>query len=254
MQSNRLKRLLDLLMLLQAGHSAKVQYLADALGCSTRTVFRDLELLRSSGVNVDFDEEHGGYAINPVCDSLAADLTEDEWLAVLLAASISSFSLSPLLANTTVSQAIAKMLQIVPPTTRNRFNRLVRAVVNENAVPSLEQVELDKLRSLIKAIDDRKRVQLKVLDDNHRSQNTVLSPYRTVYRADAWLIQGWSELHQSTVQIPLHRIQEVDLLSESFQVPVAFLQAGHTGGNATKPHARHENESVASKTISPSEE
>ncbi len=59
MVMSRLKRSLELLNLLQSGHGQTVKSLANALGCSRRTIFRDIKV--SSHVPalhlVDFFEE-----------------------------------------------------------------------------------------------------------------------------------------------------------------------------------------------------
>lgn len=239
MQSNRLKRLLDLLSLLHAGHGANVQYLAETLECSQRTVFRDLDLLKSSGVELGFDDRVGGYTIHSDCGRSFSHLSNDEWLAILMAASVSSLSRSPLFAGA-VSQAIAKLMTMAPKATCDRFNRLVRAVVNESELASLEISQLEILRLLIDAIDQRKRVRIELLDRNNASEMTVLSPYRTVYREGEWNAEGRSTLHGKPIVIPLRLIGQAEMLSQSFRVPVAFLRSGHTGGRALSAAVRCE--------------
>lgn len=225
MQSNKLKRLLHLITLVQGGHGAKAEFLAKSLGCSERTLFRDLELLKESGVPVSFDVESGCYAIEHGNESPLPRLNEEEWLAVLMAASISMFSQS-LPFNGNVNKGIAKLVAAAPDPVRKRFNRLIRAVVNENDLKT-NTVEAPKLRILLDAIDRRKRIQVTYVDEPAK---TVVSPYRTVYRAGHWHLEGWSSIHRGTICVPLYEISDAEILSESFQIPISYLQAGHTGG------------------------
>lgn len=238
MQSNHFKRLLDLLTLLQAGHGAKVEFLAESLECSQRTVFRDLELLKASGVQLSYDSQTGGYAIDSAPAAPLSPLSEEEWLAVLMAASISSLSRSTLFAGS-VNQAIAKLMIGAPDRVRERFKRLVRAVVNESELPDLDDVQSHTLRVLIDAIDQRKRVLLKLED-----AKTVFSPYRTVYRGGAWSIEGRSSLHEGQIDIPLRSIQHAELLTDSYHVPAAYLQSGHTGSRILSILLRGDSEPV----------
>ena len=53
----RIHRLLNLISLLQAGRGYHVEGLAQECGVSRRTIFRDLDLLRKSGVPLHYDED-----------------------------------------------------------------------------------------------------------------------------------------------------------------------------------------------------
>ena len=63
MNLGRIHRLLQLIGLLQAGRGYNTDALAQACGVSRRTVFRDLDLLRLSGLPLLFDENQQRYRI-----------------------------------------------------------------------------------------------------------------------------------------------------------------------------------------------
>ena len=67
MNLGRIHRLLQLIGLLQAGRGYNSDALAQACGVSRRTVFRDLDLLRLSGVPLSFDEKQQRYRIPGAC-------------------------------------------------------------------------------------------------------------------------------------------------------------------------------------------
>ena len=62
-QTERLARVLRLLLLLQSPRSRDARELAEKLGCSERTVYRDLQVLVAAGVPVYFDEHDRCYRI-----------------------------------------------------------------------------------------------------------------------------------------------------------------------------------------------
>ena len=63
MNLSRIHRLLKLISLLQAGRGYNIEGLRPACGVSRRTIFRDLDLLRQSGVPLYFDDQSQQYRI-----------------------------------------------------------------------------------------------------------------------------------------------------------------------------------------------
>src|SRR5688500_11517720 len=85
----RIKRLLETLWLLSGPTVWNRQALAQHFDVSPRTVLRDIQLLRESGVAIASDEQTGGYSLAEsrlVCGELAPL----ELLAIALASDLSS--------------------------------------------------------------------------------------------------------------------------------------------------------------------
>jgi predicted DNA-binding transcriptional regulator YafY len=80
----KIHRLLQLIGLLQAGRGYNADALAQACGVSRRTVFRDVDLLRQSGVPVAFDEVQQCYRIPGACLLPPTNFTPEEALALLV--------------------------------------------------------------------------------------------------------------------------------------------------------------------------
>ncbi len=64
-QSDRIARVLRVLGLIQSGKNYDVQKIASEVGCSTRTVSRDLETLTVAGVPWYFDKKTASYRLPP---------------------------------------------------------------------------------------------------------------------------------------------------------------------------------------------
>jgi predicted DNA-binding transcriptional regulator YafY len=80
---------LRLARLLHAERAMPANQLAKLLGCCKRTIYRDLSLLRESGLVVQFDSTHGGYVTRTGLADLDCELTKDE-LAILAVAALTS--------------------------------------------------------------------------------------------------------------------------------------------------------------------
>ena len=83
MNLGRIHRLLQLIGLLQAGRGYNTDALAQACGVSRRTVFRDLDLLRLSGVPLVFDEKQQRYRIPGACLLPPTNFTPEEALVAV---------------------------------------------------------------------------------------------------------------------------------------------------------------------------
>lgn len=261
MESSRLSRALKLLNLLQSGHGATVDYLARALKCSKRTIFRDIKLLNDNNIRVWFDERLGGYTAEHQLWALASSMDEDEFVNLLVAAILSPVTqLGP--SEGIVDQAVAKLMGRASRQTRNRVNRLVRAII-----PPLSSIELDDeqrttFKKIVLAIEGRYQIRIRWKEQgNAPTLSTKLSPFQLVFdtppppeitrhsrkaepaaetgSAEAqkqWLVGGRSTLHRKVVHIRLENISRVEKTKDSFEVPVEYLQAGLTG-TAMERHA-----------------
>ena len=81
--TDRIRRLLKIIAILQAGQFINTRELADECRVSRRTIFRDIEQLRESGLRITFDEKRQGYQLQDTRFLLPADLTTEEVLALI---------------------------------------------------------------------------------------------------------------------------------------------------------------------------
>jgi predicted DNA-binding transcriptional regulator YafY len=73
-------RVLAVLNLVQSRGRWNAKSIADELGCSERTIYRDLEVLEFAGVPWYFDEQDQCYRVRSDYKFPALGLTEDELL------------------------------------------------------------------------------------------------------------------------------------------------------------------------------
>jgi predicted DNA-binding transcriptional regulator YafY len=84
MRSDRLRRVVQILMALQTGRRYTVDDLCRLFGTSRRTVFRDIRELQAVGVSCHFDAETRSYVLSLPPRRVAMDLDREEALGLML--------------------------------------------------------------------------------------------------------------------------------------------------------------------------
>ncbi len=231
-----------------------MDYLARALQCSKRTVFRDIKLLNANNIRIWFDERLGGYTAEHQLWALASSMDEDEFVNLLVAAILSSVPpLGP--SEGVVDQAVAKLMGRATGQTRDRVNRLVRAIIPPNSPIEHGDGERETFQAIVSAIEQRHQICVRWKEEgNAPTLSTKLAPFRLVFdtppppektrrstepksrvttgSADEekqWLVGGQSSLHRRVIYIGLKSIVSVEETPDSFDVPVEYLMMGRTG-------------------------
>lgn len=225
MKSRRLTRFLELLNLLQSAHATSSGDLAVALGCSRRTVFRDIKALRQSGVNIRFAKEEGAYVATPDKSLPTSHLEEGECVAVLVAALMSPLSQTEAFAGK-VSQGVAKLMGRVRPRVRRKVNVLVRSIAVEACQASLLDPRKEVFEEIIDALCERRQVRIYYrLDDHQDLQCTKISSYRLTPCDSGWRLIARSSLHRGVVQFDLSEIEKVEPTGDRYAIPLRYLQS-----------------------------
>ncbi|MBN1343827.1 MAG: WYL domain-containing transcriptional regulator [Phycisphaerae bacterium] len=222
MGSARPERLLRLLRLLRGGNASTVDQLANGLGVSRRTVFRDLNLLQLAGVNPQYDPDRGSYRVDQSSALSSLDLTLDEALAILLVArkfvseqSFPSFEAA--------SRAARKIGQCLPPETALYCERMIDGL--ECRLPPLADASRIEatFHVLHRAWGHRRKVRIEYDSYFERATiRTVLSPYRILFAGRAWYVIGHSASHDAVRTFKLDRITATRVLDEAFEPDPTF--------------------------------
>ncbi|MEN6450014.1 MAG: transcriptional regulator [Thermoguttaceae bacterium] len=218
----KIHRLLQLLGLLQAGRGYNADALAQACDVSRRTIFRDVELLRQSGVPVAFDEVQECYRIPGACLLPPTNFTPEEALALLvLCHELGDGRKLPFLGP--ARTAAVKLESSLPARLRDQLRNVTAAVriqpppnnPLEGCQPIYEQ--------LLGAIAECRNVRLRY--DSLKEQKemvTRLSPYRLFFSRRSWYVVGRSSIHRATRTFHLGRILQIESLDDRFEVPRGF--------------------------------
>lgn len=225
MKSRRLTRLLELLNLLRSAHATSSGDLAVALGCSRRTVFRDIKALRQSGVNVRFAKEEAAYVAAPDNSLPTSHLEEGECVAVLVAALTSPLSQTEAFAGK-VSQGVAKLMGKARPQVRRKVNILVRSIAVEARKTSLFDRQKEVFDKIIEALCERRQVRIYYrLGDQEDLHCTKIASYRLTPCESGWRLIARSSIHRGVVQFDLSEIEKVEPTEDRYAIPLRYLQS-----------------------------
>ncbi len=222
MNLSRISRLVQLLGLLQGGKAHNAGALAKICDVSRRTIFRDFDVLRRSGVPLLYDDNQCVYRIPETYFLPPTDFTTDEALAVvILCHELGGNSQLPFYE--AAQRAALKLESSLPARVRDHL-REATAAVRINIEPGNR---LDGRRpiyqQLLQSIADR--CSVRITYDSFSDGQVIrmkLSPYRLLYSRHSWYVIGRSSVHREARTFNVGRIQELIPLDEPFHLPRGF--------------------------------
>lgn len=226
----RHSRAIRILTCLQSGPTFNAKELAERLQVSRRTIYRDLNLLRGAGIQVEFDEEHAGYRVsNGAPGSLVPPNFTDRDVAKLALTSHLSMLHGFSAFGSSVRESVARLLGYYPKSIRESVTRLLNCCAVDLPRPHYNQRMLEIVETLLSAIGHSKMVRVRFSLDHNSELNerplyawTRLSPYRMVAGLEDWTLIGRSTYHRKTTTLPVSKIVEVHLMNEVFRIPAGF--------------------------------
>jgi proteasome accessory factor B len=222
MYLSRIQRLMKLIGALQGGRGRNVGALASECGVSRRTIFRDLEVLRGSGVPLVYDEERLQYHIPVTYFLPPSQLTSDEALAVItLCSELGSAGRLPFY--DAACTASVKLENNLPREIRSYLRSVADSVAIRLASDSSLEGRNEVFQELVRAIAARRCVDV-TYDCASEGQviNTMLRPYRLLFSDRSWYVIGRSSLHHAVHTFHVGRIMHLNTLSDHYHLPGNF--------------------------------
>jgi predicted DNA-binding transcriptional regulator YafY len=222
MNLGRIQRLLQLIGLLQAGRGYNTESLAQACGVCRRTVFRDLDLLRLSGVPLLFDEKQQRYRILGACLLPPTNFTPAEAMSLLvLCHELGNDAGLPFLEP--ARSAAIKLESSLPARLREQL-RDVTAALRIRPPPSNRLTGYKPVyEQLLEAAANRHSVRIRYGSLKEEKEIvTRLSPYGLLFSRRSWYVVGQSSIHRAKRTFNLGRIVQIEPLDDRFQIPRGF--------------------------------
>ncbi|HUA97617.1 MAG TPA: YafY family protein [Terracidiphilus sp.] len=196
----RADRLFQIVQRLRARRLTTARQLAQALGVSERTVYRDVRDLSISGVPIQ-GEAGVGYSLHPSFDLAALMFTSDEVEAIVVGLRMASAFAGPKLRAAT-STALDKVVLALPKARRAEVER--PQIYVPPVYRSLDTV-FEALRS---AIDDHAVLSLDYTDERSSATRRSIRPLALHFWGSVWTLAAWCELRTGFRSFRLDRIQE----------------------------------------------
>lgn len=229
-------RMLQLLSLLQTHRYWPGHELAGRLGISPRTLRRDVERLRDLGYPVDADRGvGGGYQL--AAGAALPPLVIDDEEAVAIAVGLQAAAQGTIAGiEESAVQALAKVVQVMPPRLRQRVDALramtVPAVWNGNGgdVPT---IDAGTLTTVALACRDDERLQFTYTAKDGTGTDRHVEPHRLVSLGRRWYLVAYDLTRHDWRSFRLDRLTEPHRTGARFrprQLPAddaaAFVRAG----------------------------
>jgi proteasome accessory factor B len=227
MNPSRIYRLLKLIGLLQAGRGYNSDALAEDCQVSRRTIFRDLGLLRASGLPLAFDQIDQRYRLPVPAYLPPMDFTAEEALAmIVLCQELGDGRGLPFLGP--ARSAAAKLESSLPAHLREHLRGVLGAVEIHPPPTNPLAGHAAVYQQLLIAVAQHRCVRIDYDSLAERQKIcTRLSPYRLLFSRRSWYVIGRSSLHRSVRTFNLARIGNVEILPDRYQAPRGFSIARH---------------------------
>src|SRR5262245_12401534 len=207
----RADRLFQIIQLLRRRRTtATAAAIADRLGVSERTIYRDIRDLVLAGTPID-GEAGVGYRIRPGYDLPPLMFDRDEIQALVLGARIVRQFGDPALAR--ASEAILHKVAAVVP------GSLVPLLTDTPLfVPPIRaSVSADALAIAREALIARKKLRIDYANAAGEGTERTIRPLGVFFWGRTWTLAAWCELRNDFRNFRLDRVASPTLLDESFE-------------------------------------
>jgi predicted DNA-binding transcriptional regulator YafY len=217
-----ISRLLQLIVLLQAGRCPNARRLGELCEVSTRTIYRDLALLADAGFTVLYRPDRQGYQIARGQFLQPPRLEEREVLALLVLCRHWDQA-EDLGLRCAATQAVDKLLQSLPDPLRMRLMDAAELIGEPSGLASMESATDRLHREILAALVERKQLRLWIRE---RMESELFLTKMAVYRlsrvGDTWCLVGRSSWHCSVTLVAIDQIVQVEPTSDLYEIPPRF--------------------------------
>lgn len=196
---SRSARLLDLLQALRRRrHPVRGADLAEELGVSLRTLYRDIATLQAQGAAIE-GEAGLGYVLRPGFFLPPLRFSEDEMDALLLGLRFVAQRGDPVL-DEAAEDALAKILAAMPPEAelQARDGALLSGMGGSAGAPHLA--------TLREAMQQERRLHLRYTDKKGAASERIVWPVAIGFFGEAEVLAAWCETRQDFRHFRLDRI------------------------------------------------
>lgn len=208
---SRAQRLLDLIQALR-GYRRPVSgaVLAEALGISLRTLYRDIETLNAQGAHIDGEPGVGyvlrpGFMLPPLMfseEEIEAIVLGSRWVADRADASLSAAARS----------ALAKIAAVLPPDLKTNIDTS-SLLIGPGQATAAGDAELPVIRS---AIRSERKLRISYLDGNGRDTKRTVWPFALGFFERVRVVVVWCELRDGFRHFRTDRISKVQVVDKRY--------------------------------------
>ena len=227
----RADRLFQIVQQLRGGRLVTAKMLAERLGVSERTIYRDIADLVATGVPVE-GEAGVGYVMQKGFDLPPLMFTTDEVVALVVGARLLQAFGGADMARTS-EEALVKIQAVLPEPARRRADAVpVHAIAL--STPDIVRERLDTLGALV---DDEHRAVLTYRDERGLGTRRTVRPLGLVFWGRVWTLLAWCELREDFRAFRVDRIELVERGLRFKPDPARSLEAFTARKRSERPMA-----------------
>lgn len=213
--SQRIERLLRLIIQIQTSRRNSADTLATQLGVSRRTVFRDLRVLQKAGVPLANAPGYG-YRLDPDFDAALRQLGESELLGLLLLDKIAE-ALPELPLLRPAHEAVTTILAQLPSTVRGFYQEKLRNVSYAPGPARLDREVPERFDEFQQAIENRTVCVVSYEPvAPHQSFTGRIHPLHLHFYKHSWYVLAFSEKYDEVRMFNLSRFTELQQTDRIF--------------------------------------
>ncbi|WP_087026229.1 helix-turn-helix transcriptional regulator [Thaumasiovibrio subtropicus] len=209
---NKAERLLELLTHLRAKrYAVTAKQLAECMGVSERTIYRDIQSLINSGVPIE-GEAGVGYLLGKGAHLPPLMFTEKEMIALELGMRMVRAWSDKEIAQASQS-ASHKIMSVLP----DRLKRQIEdfpLIVPDFYTDTVSAAHSQQLRS---ATDNKQCIRIHYHTEDGTPSQRVIQPLGQVFWGKVWTLVAWCELRQAYRNFRVDRIDDLAVLPQCFE-------------------------------------
>jgi predicted DNA-binding transcriptional regulator YafY len=218
----KIQRLLIILFYLLSHERVKIDELCKCLEVSPRTVYRDLDILRTAGVEIDsFIVKKGGICLSKNFSMDQLLLNKNEWNALMFnSLCMSQFKNTKFAAE---AKELYNKLSVLFLTTAD-VNKNANVLIDMSYKYQGDELKL-KIRDFEAAIDNSQLLQVCYNSPfcEYLSTDGLVAPYGLVNKVGYWYLVGFCHIHHIFRAFNMAYIKSYELSEEHFQRDTSFV-------------------------------
>ena len=207
----RAERLLDIIQYLRRRKLVRASDLAERMGVSERTIYRDVQDLVATGVPIE-GEAGVGYVLRAGFDLPPLMFTETELEALVLGVRIIESWADHELSDA-ASDVIAKVEAVIPERLRDYMANMALLAPSDHRMAPIE-FDLAEIRA---AVRSREKVCFGYVDAIGEETRRTVRPLSLAFFGPVWMLAAWCELREDFRTFRLDRMRGFELAGERFR-------------------------------------
>lgn len=219
---SKFSRMLDIMMHLQSRNLMKAQELADILETDLKTVYRDIESLRTADIPVESKPgRYGGFYIPKDFYFKAPKLTPEE-IAVLFFAGEVLVKKNGFMFERDFKTALAKLKNTLAKDEIKTSSGKISSISYE--IETLKTRLWENLFYIIeKSISEKKSIEVEYYTlSRDETKRRVLDPYHLIYKSGAWYLIAFCHWRKDVKIFRVDRIKDVNESGKTFVMKKDF--------------------------------